>query len=520
MKKKVDNANKKKFDNRILIIGYGAVSQCTLPILMDKIDVPIRNITIIDFEDKSKNLKKYVEMGLRYVHQRITKENLNQILSKYIDNGGLLIDLAWNIGANDIIKWCHDNNVLYVNTSVELWDPLEGIYTKSPFEKSLYWRQMQLRELSRDWKERDSPTAVVDHGANPGLISHFVKQALLDIADRIRNNNTNSTDKKISSDDEKEICQLSEDRNFPELAKKLGIKVIHCSERDTQITNKPKKVNEFVGTWSIEGLREEGTAPAEMGWGTHEQKLPSLANIPPYGPKNQIFLAQMGINTWVRSWIPNGDGYMNEYRNGEDDKGEGIDKGEEIVGMMIRHGEAFSLSERLTVWEDGKPIYRPTVHYVYMPCHETVSSLHELRCRNYELQPKTRILTDDITSGEDILGALLMGHCYNSWWTGSILSIDEARRLAPGQNATTLQVAAGVIAAILWMIENPREGIRLPDDLPHDFVLDIAKPYLGEFISIPSDWTPLKNRKIFFKENPVAKYNPDPWQFENFIFIG
>lgn len=495
---------KKKFDNKILIIGYGAVSQCVLPILLDKIDVPLENITIIDFEDKSKALKKYTDQGLNYVCQKITKENLNQTLSKYTDSWSLLIDLAWNIGTNDIIKWCHDHNVLYVNTSVELWDPLEGIYTKSPFEKSLYWRQMQLRKMSQNWKDKDSPTAVVDHGANPGLVSHFVKQGLLDIISRIYDDNKRGKI-IVSPEDEEEICHLAKNRDFAKLAKKLGVKVIHCSERDTQVTNRPKGVNEFVGTWSIEGLREEGTAPAEMGWGSHEQRLPPLADIPPYGPKNQIFLAQMGINTWVRSWIPGEDG--------------GEDGGEEIVGMMIRHGEAFSISDRLTVWEDGKPIYRPTVNYSYMACHETLSSLHELRCRNYELQPKMRIMTDEIMSGSDILGALLMGHCYNSWWTGSILSIDEARSLAPGQNATTLQVSAGVIAAVLWAIENPREGVKLPDDLPHEFVLNIAKPYLGKFISIPSDWTPLKNRKIFFKENPATKHNPDPWRFQNFLFI-
>ena len=49
------------------------------------------------------------------------------ILSKYADKGGLIIDLAWNIGANDIIGWCHDHNVLYVNTSVEVWDSIDRI---------------------------------------------------------------------------------------------------------------------------------------------------------------------------------------------------------------------------------------------------------------------------------------------------------------------------------------------------------------------------------------------------------
>ncbi len=477
-----------KFNHKILIIGYGSVAQCALPVILDKIDVPMKNITILDFEDKAGVLKKYTDQGIKFVREKITPENLGQVLARHADTGGLIIDLAWNIGANDIISWCHNHNVLYLNTSVEVWDPVEGMFTKTPFEKSLYWRQMKLREMSSGWK--NAPTAIIEHGANPGLISHFVKQGLLDIAARA------IIDKKFSSKDEEEIGCYVEKKDFARLAKKLGVKVIHCSERDTQITNRPKEVNEFVGTWSIEGLREEGTAPSEMGWGTHERKLPALANVPPYGPKNQIFLSQMGINTWVRSWIPD----------------------EEIVGMAIRHGESFGLSDFLTVWEGDKAVYRPTVHYAYMPCHETLSSLCELRGRNYELQPKVRIMGNEITSGVDTLGALLMGHIYNSWWTGSSLNIDEARILAPGQNATTLQVAAGIIVAVLWMIENPRQGICSPDDLPHDFALTVAKPYLGRFISTPSDWTPLKNRKIFFKENPASKPNSNLWQFENFLF--
>ena len=481
---------KKKFSHKVLVIGYGSVSQCTLPILLKKIDVPLKNITIVDFENKSQTLKKYTKKGLKFVREKITKKNLEQVLSKYVDNGGLLIDLAWNIGCNDILQWCHDNNVLYVNTSVEQWNPMDGIEKKSPFEKSLYFRQMKLREMSKNWP-KNSVSAVVDHGANPGLISHFVKQGLVDIATKI------ITDKKVTRVQKEKLNYLIKNRQFNELAKNLEVKVIHCSERDTQITNRPKEVNEFVGTWSIEGLREEGTAPAEMGWGTHEKKLPALAHIPPIGPKNQIFLAKMGINTWVRSWIPN----------------------QEIVGMVIRHGEAFGLSDRLTVWKGKKAVFRPTVHYAYMPCHETLSSLCELRGLNYNLSSKQRIMGDEITSGADILGALLMGHSYKSWWTGSDLSIEQARRLAPGQNATTLQVAAGIIAAILWMLENPNKGINLPDDLPHDFVLKVAKPYLGKFISTPSDWTPVKNRTVYFKENPASKPNEDPWQFENFMFL-
>jgi homospermidine synthase len=221
--------------------------------------------------------------------------------------------------------------------------------------------------------------------------------------------------------------------------------------------------------------------------------------VPSEGPKNAIMLPYMGINTWIRSWVPS----------------------EEIVGMVIRHGEAFGISDRWTVWRDGKAIYRPTVNYAYLPCDATIASLHELRGRNYELQPRMRIMNDlEISSGSDILGALLMGHPYKSWWTGSILSIEEARKLAPGQNATTIQVALGIVSAVMWMIENPKKGFCLPDDLPHEFVLNIAKPYLGDFVSGPSDWTPLKDRAVYFKENPENNYDrSDVWQFKNFLFV-
>jgi len=275
------------------------------------------------------------------------------------------------------------------------------------------------------------------------------------------------------------------------------VKVIHCSERDTQISNRPKEVDEFVNTWSVEGFREEGTTTAELGWGTHEKEMPDYAYQHPDGPQSQICLARMGMNTFVTSWVPHYD----------------------IVGMVVRHGEAFSITEKLSVRDaQGNTIYRPTVHYAYCPCDAAIASLHELRGCDYRLQPRVRIMTDEITSGSDILGALLMGHPLTSWWCGSDLSIEEARRLVPHQNATTMQVAISVVAACMWMIENPARGVNLPDDLPHDYVLGIAKPYLGKFISTKSDWTPLKRYSNAFQGFNQPQIDPeDPWQFKNFL---
>jgi len=481
------------FPRRILSLGYGAVAECTLPILFRHLDASPRNLIILDFEDRAPRLKEWSAKGATVVRARVAPDNLGDLLGRYVSSGDLIVDLAWNIDAGDILQWCHDHGVLYVNTSTEVWDPYSAGDSTPPTERTLYWRHLKLRERLSAWKE-PGPTAVLEHGANPGLISHFTKQGLIDIANAVLSDSRARN--AAGAAGAEAIRQHLDSRSFGPLAKALGVKVIHCSERDTQVASVPKAVDEFVNTWSIEGFHEEGTTTAEMGWGTHEKWLPPLAFQHESGPRNQICLARMGMNTWVRSWVPSGP----------------------IHGMVIRHGEAFSISERLTVEDKGEAPYRPTVHYAYCPCDAAIASLTELKGNNYHLQSKQRIMTDEISSGTDMLGAFLMGHPFTSWWIGSDLSIEESRRLVPHQNATTMQVAISVAAAVSWMIQNPRCGVVLPEDLPHDFVLDISRPYLGHMLSTPSDWTPLKDLPRTFAKFSHADFDfSDPWQFKNFL---
>lgn len=476
-----------EFNGRVLILGCGSVSRCFQPLLLRHFDMDFRHVTILDLADLRALIPGTLAAGVPYVQAQITPDNLAQLLGQYVGPGDLLIDLAWNIDCGEIVQWCHDHQVLYINTSVELWDPYEDAANIPPVDRTLYVRHLALRERVKGWAEKGT-TAVVEHGANPGLVSHWVKVALTDIA----------TDMLRRGLGERAALERAlADRQYATLAMLSGVKVIHISERDTQIGNQPKEVNEFVNTWSVEGFREEGIAPAEMGWGTHERRLPPHAHTHSDGPGNQICLAQMGINTWVRSWVP---------LHGE------------ILGMVVRHGEAFTISDHLTVWDGPKPVYRPTVHYAYLPTDAAIASLHELKMRNFAMQEKQRIMTDEIISGMDELGVLLLGHALNGWWVGSQLDIEETRRLVPHQNATTLQVAASVLGAVAWMIRHPNEGLNVPDDLPHEEVLAVANPYLGPCPSVQTDWTPLKNRVDLYAHYGRARpADDDLWQFETFL---
>ena len=136
----------------------------------------------------------------------------------------------------------------------------------------------------------NAPTAVLTHGANPGLVSHLVKQALLNIA----------------KDTGIDAGTPASREQWAQLAQTLGIKVIHIAERDTQVANVPKKMNEFVNTWSVDGFVSEGAQPAELGWGTHERHFPAeAAGTRPVGLRH--LLNRPGASTRVRTWTPRPD---------------------------------------------------------------------------------------------------------------------------------------------------------------------------------------------------------------------
>jgi len=170
------------FNSRILMTGFGVVAQATLPMLLKHLRVLPSQITVIDLADCEEVLRPWINQGLRFVQERVTPLNLRRLLSTHVGRGGLIMDLAWSIDCFDILAWAHHNEVLYVNASLESWDPASELHSKSCLEKSLYARYEKLLPLVEQW--RNTTTAIIDHGANPGLVSHFVKQGLLDIGAR------------------------------------------------------------------------------------------------------------------------------------------------------------------------------------------------------------------------------------------------------------------------------------------------------------------------------------------------
>ena len=162
------------------MLGCGSVGRCTLPLVLRHIDMPADRITVMDFEDVRSRIADPLRSGVVFKQARLTRENYASMLAGLVGPGDIIVDLSWNVETLDLLAWCGERDVRYVNTSLEEWDPYGDIENKSPYDRSLYSRQMRVRQLKNRLNSRatPSPTAVIDHGANPGLVSHFTKRAL------------------------------------------------------------------------------------------------------------------------------------------------------------------------------------------------------------------------------------------------------------------------------------------------------------------------------------------------------
>lgn len=460
------------FPGNLLMVGFGSIGQAVLPLLLRHLRIRPQQIRIISADADGAQIAD--AFGIPLTTCTLTRENYLPLLEPGLKQGDFLLNLSVEVSSLALIALCRRRGALYLDTCIEPW---AGGYTDTALSASLrsnYALREQVLAFGRT--EQGGPTAILMHGANPGLASAFVKQALLDIA----------------ADGAADSTAPAGRDDWAALARRLGIRAIHIAERDTQSASRRKQRDQFVNTWSVAGFIAELLQPAELGWGCHEHHWPADGARHGFGCDAAIYLNRPGAATRVRSWTPLEGPYH---------------------GFLITHGESISIADHLTLRQDGAVVYRPTVHYAYHPCDDAVLSIHEMAGKNWHPQSGQQIIQDQIVGGTDELGVLLMGNARGVYWYGSRLSIQQARRLAPYNNATSLQVAAGVLAGMVWALRNPAAGVLEPDDIDHRAVLEIAAPYLGEMVGVYGDWTPLQDRGRLFSEDVDRD---DPWQFKNF----
>ena len=460
-----------KFDGNIVQFGFGAVGKS----FYEK----VKNELKFD-ENKYFVITKYIEEFDEYINldgiitnfitKEITKDNFQIIFKKYLNNGDLLIDFADTIGTKDICDFCAKNNIMYINTADADW-PENWI--------NIFEQNKKVSEIIE--KHRNNPLTnkhpiVLQHGNNPGLVSHFVKAGIEYIV--------NTQYKK-----NKHLKELVKQNKFNIAAKELGIKMIHVNDIDLQKTNDKYNNDTLVSTWCVDSFLFEMLTDSTFNIGNHEN-IDSFDDYKVVDLENGFLeFKKVAAEKKCQTYYPNGP----------------------FDGFLVPHDETVTIAKSLEVKENNKVIYRPSVMFLYSPCDlakkyfadakvnddfapnltkplDFVNVNEETIIKGYKYPKYAKIVyKEDIISGTEYVGVLLMGEKFNPVWVGNRIELSFLYKKPKGsyyQTPTITPVAISALAAVCWMIKNKNQGgIYFPDDIDnYKYILKFAEKYISKTI--------------------------------------
>jgi homospermidine synthase len=492
-KQKVNDlfSNKIAFNNKIYIIGMGAIGIPLLWLLLKILDISPLNITVIDERDIYDEIKQTIIQPINILSNTNVDVNTYKILLEQLSNNDIIIDAASSIDTFYIIQLCQERGASYINSALnDEWSlPDNNLRNKEELLKNtIYSIHKNLEKYNNNLSDKNF-NSVLCMGCNPGNVSLWCKLGLINIA----------KDKDI------EYSDFENQDKWNLLSQKLGVEVIHISEKDTQIINEPKKDDEYCNTWSktMDSYYSEALTNVELSIGTHEANKNNYTEDDIILQNEEcLILNRFGCYTFAQSWIP-------YYKK--------------IVGNVICHDETYTIGKKLSVYNEKNIIYKPSIYYVYNPCNAAKLSLNELKELDENYQLNYRLLTNEIIDGNDILGlTYFLEDKKCIYWIGSLLGIEEARNIFDNKinniiNATILPVIAGYLTGIIYLIDlnrnNIKKGIIEADDIPLEY-MKYQLPFLGDFI-----FTKEENYKIKKLTNKVTDdvIETTEWIFDNFI---
>lgn len=443
------------FKGNIVQFGFGAVGKSFFEKISKEIKFDEYKYYVIT-RDKGE-FEAYINLGgvsSNFIVASIDRENWKDIFSKYLKEGDLLIDFADSVGTRDFVEWCAEENIMYLNTGETDW----GDHWYSIFEENE--KKVLLKETYKNKKDKNKYPIVLQHGNNPGLVSHFVKAGIDYIL--------NTQFKK-----DKNLKKLAKENKYNEIAKILGIKMIHVNDIDLQEVKDEFKDNLLISPWCVDSFWFEMLSEATFNVGTHEQidykEESNLYNI----DKGYFEFKQLAIDTKCCTYYPDG----------------------KFEGYMVPHEETITIAKSLEVKEDEKVVYRPSVMFLYSPCKYAREFLEKSKgkegkevIRGYAYPDDWEILyLEKISSGTEYVGVLILGDGFNPVWVGNRIErsfLTKDKKSSFWQTPTITPVAMSALSGICWMLKNKEKGgIYFPDDImDYSHILKIAEKYISKTI--------------------------------------
>ena len=459
------------FEGKIVQFGFGAVGKSFYEKVSKEIKFNENKYFVVTMDKEE--FEAYINLGgivANFIEAEVTKSNFKEIFGKILSSGDLLIDFADTVGTKDICDWCAKNNIMYINTGEADWP--ENWY--SILNENL--KKNELKEKYKNSIQENKYPIVLQHGNNPGLVSHFVKAGIEYI--------TNTQFKK-----DKELKKLIKENKFNEAAQRLNIKMIHINDIDLQKINDKYDDNKLFNTWCIDSFFFEALSEATMNIGTQEKiDFEDECKFIDY-ENGFIEFKKLAVEKECDTYYPEG----------------------KFKGYLVPHEETITIAKSLEVKKDNKVIYRPSVMFIYSPCEFARKYLKNAKVNEYPnpdpnkpldcenqngetiirgyVYPKYSeiVYKEKIESGTEYVGVLIRGENFKPVWVGNRIELSylyKNEKDSYWQTPTITPVAMSALAAVCWMIKNKEKGgIYFPDDITdYKYILKIAEKYISKTI--------------------------------------
>jgi homospermidine synthase len=248
-----------RIDGPIVIIGFGSIGKGTWPLIERHFDYDAGRLTVIEPDAGQANFLR--QHRLNHVQTALTPENYREVLGGLLEPGkGFCVNLSVDTSSLDLMKFCREIGVPYIDTVVEPW---AGYYfgTTDNAARTNYALRQAVRDEKARQPRRDDGRLLLRGQPRHGVVVR--EGGAPDARPRHRGRRDTARNRE----------------GWARLMQSLGVKGVHIAERDTQARRVPRPRGVFVNTWSVEGFIAEGFQPAELGWGTHEPWFPENGHM-------------------------------------------------------------------------------------------------------------------------------------------------------------------------------------------------------------------------------------------------
>ena len=455
-----------------------------------------------------KKIADSLHAGVLFKQARLTQDNYESMLGELVGPGDIIVDLSWNVETFDMLQLVRRASMSATSTRRSR----SGIRTATsrtsrPYERSLYSRQMRIRLLKDRLNSRRQAEPDGDHRSRreprPRQPLHQASAA----------RNRHDDDRKRAAGGHRRrqrgVREAGRRRREP------GRRIV---APDSARPPAPRSSISPSATPRCPRDRRPSTSSSTRGQSkAFTRKAPRLPNwdggrTSGSLPKNAIRRSEvLAIRSsslslaFGRSSIP------------------GCPAGGPIIGMVVRHAESFTISDHLTVWdntiEGWRAVYRPTVHYAYMPCDNAILSL--LRTDDAEF-PASAEAQNHVRRDQRVAwtssACCLMGHGLNG--LVDRLAARHSRSAPAGPRPERDDAPGGRGSARRLGVHDsatPRKAFSCPTSCPTVRFSTSPDPYLGPCPSVQTNWTPLESRsRLFAKWGTPPVSESDLWQFASF----